>query len=387
MYSFGCVLYFLVAGTPPFPDGNVVDKMMAHQSKTPKPLTELNANIPVSLSDFTDSLLCKNPTGRPSASQARDTLRSLQASLRDATASTNKLSMAMSKIAAALADSKQRSSFDSSGNIAIPNVPFRPSVRSSDSDGAINFDETISDVLGSGPETPISPPTSKGRDQANVIPDAVPTSLIAAPPSQTVSLILPKVAEQPSSTSGRSRKIFDLPKPISHENQPSTSSSGAALPAVVIPPVPQFRRSLLSMFAFWKPTLHVVQISIFGPPKIVPGQRVTFTAYAHAPESYNNAKTLCRAMRSDVELVGVGYLDAPIAHGTDLCMTMAMTNAGLAKSDATVNWIGQLQPRTYDVFVPWECTAGVMSGVVTVTIEKKMMGTIPIQCLILPRAS
>jgi hypothetical protein len=92
-------------------------------------------------------------------------------------------------------------------------------------------------------------------------------------------------------------------------------------------------------------------------------------------------------MRADVELVGAGFLELAIPHGTDLQLTMALANAGLAKSDATVHWIGQLQPRTYDVFVPWECPAGLMSGVVTVSIQKKMAGSIPIQCLIHPRSS
>jgi serine/threonine-protein kinase len=387
MYSFGCVLHFLVAGSPPFPDGTVVDKMIAHQSKTPISLSQLNPNVPEAFSQFTDRLLCKTPSGRPTAIEARDSLRKLNTSLRDATGSTNKLSLAMNKIAAALAEAKLGQATGSSGNISIPNIPLRPRHRPNDDEGSINFDDTISDILGSGPETPVSPVTPKER-ATNAIPKTAPTpEENPAAPAQTVSLLLPKPVDQPSSTSGRSRKVFDLPKPIGHENQASNSSSGAALPAVVIPPLPEFHRSFLSMLAFWRPKLHVVQVSIFGPPKIAPGQRVTFSAYAHAPESFNNAKTLCRAMHAEVELVGVGYLELPIPHGTDLCMTMAMTNAGLAKSDANVNWIGQLQPRTYDVFVPWECPAGVMSGVLTVSIQKKMAGSIPIQCLILPRAS
>jgi len=378
MYSFGCVLYYLLAGVPPFPDGNVVDKMMAHQTNTPKSLSASNRNIPEAISEFTDRLLCKNPAGRPTAAQASDTLRNLQTQLRDTT-TTNKLSMAMSKIAAVLAKAKLKADLESSGNVSIPNVPLRPVVRSNDSEGAISFDETISDILGSGPETPVVSQSFKNREGASSKPIA---SVITA-----TAPITPAMVEPPSGTSGRSRKVFELPKPIGHENQPSASITATVLPEVVIPPVPKFKQSFLSKLAFWNPKLHVVQISVFGPPRIDPGQRVRFTVYAHALESFNNAKTLCRAMRADVELVGAGFLELAIPHGTDLQLTMALANAGLAKSDATVHWIGQLQPRTYDVFVPWECPAGLMSGVVTVSIQKKMAGSIPIQCLIHPRSS
>jgi len=378
MYSFGCVMYFLLAGAPPFPEGNVVDKMMAHQSKTPEALAVLNPAIPEAISVFVNKLLVKHPDQRPTATAARDALKALQSQLRDSSVTSNKLSLAMEKITAALAEAKKQSPYESSGNISIPNVPKRHARFPADNDGAIDFDQTISDILGSGPETPIHPP--KPRTNSNAAPIALP----APEPTKIGPELLPV---SPASSSGRSRKVSDLPKPIGHENQPSASSNATELPVVIVPPAPAFHRSYFSKLAFWKPQFHVVQISVFGPPRIDPGQRVTFTAYAHAPESFNNAKTLCRAMRSDAELVGVGYLDSPITHGTDLSMTMVLSNAGLAKSDATVNWVGQLQPRTYDVFVPWECPAGLMSGVLTVSIQKKMAGTIPIQCLIRRRSS
>ena len=38
IYSLGCTLYFLLAGRPPFPDGSLIQKLMAHGEKTPRPL-------------------------------------------------------------------------------------------------------------------------------------------------------------------------------------------------------------------------------------------------------------------------------------------------------------------------------------------------------------
>jgi serine/threonine protein kinase len=380
MYSFGCVLYYLITGVPPFAEGNVVDKMMAHQTKVPKSISALNPAVSGTLSDFVDRLLVKIPDKRPTAAQVRDELRALQTQLRDTSTTSNRLSMAMGKIAAALAAAKWDGDYQSSGNISLPHSPRRPARRFDDNDneGAIDFDETISDTFGNGPETPVRSSVSKAREE------------IAAESKQPLpSMIAPqKIAPEPSSSAtARTRKTFDLPKPIGHENQASAAFATTVLPEVVIPPVPQFQNSKLSKFAVWKARVYAVQISIFGPQIIDPGQRVTFTIYAHLPESFANAKTLCRAMRSDAELVGVGYLELPIPHGTDLMLTMALSNAGLAKSDAKIHWVGQLQPRTYDVFVPWECPAGLMSGVVTASIEKKMAGSIPMQCLIRPRSS
>ena len=34
IYSLGCTLYFLLAGRPPFPDGSLIQKLMAHREKT-----------------------------------------------------------------------------------------------------------------------------------------------------------------------------------------------------------------------------------------------------------------------------------------------------------------------------------------------------------------
>ena len=45
-YSLGCVLYFCLTGRVPFPEGSAVEKMMAHQTKEPMPITELAPDVP-----------------------------------------------------------------------------------------------------------------------------------------------------------------------------------------------------------------------------------------------------------------------------------------------------------------------------------------------------
>jgi serine/threonine-protein kinase len=63
-YSLGCTLYYLITGLYPFPDGNAADKMMAHQFKQPKPLTELNPDVPAQLVEIVERLMQKSPEQR-----------------------------------------------------------------------------------------------------------------------------------------------------------------------------------------------------------------------------------------------------------------------------------------------------------------------------------
>jgi serine/threonine-protein kinase len=63
-YSFGCVLYYCLAGRYPFADGTAVEKMMAHQFKQPTPLREVVANVPDGIVAVLDRLMQKAPESR-----------------------------------------------------------------------------------------------------------------------------------------------------------------------------------------------------------------------------------------------------------------------------------------------------------------------------------
>jgi len=63
-YSFGCVLYFCLAGRYPFGEGTAVEKMMAHQFKQPTPLRELTKGVPDGLVTIIDRLMQKSADGR-----------------------------------------------------------------------------------------------------------------------------------------------------------------------------------------------------------------------------------------------------------------------------------------------------------------------------------
>jgi serine/threonine protein kinase len=67
IYSLGCTLYHLLAGSAPFSGSQystILKKMMAH-AKTPVPqLSELRSDIPVALSAVLDRMLAKEPADR-----------------------------------------------------------------------------------------------------------------------------------------------------------------------------------------------------------------------------------------------------------------------------------------------------------------------------------
>jgi serine/threonine protein kinase len=64
LYSLGCTAYFLLAGQPPFPADKISQKLIAHQSKAPQWVRELNPAVPAGLATVVHKLLGKKPDDR-----------------------------------------------------------------------------------------------------------------------------------------------------------------------------------------------------------------------------------------------------------------------------------------------------------------------------------
>ncbi len=64
IYSLGCTLYFLLAGQPAFPYGNLIQKLIAHREKTPRPLREIRADVPAQLAAIVGRMMAKDPSRR-----------------------------------------------------------------------------------------------------------------------------------------------------------------------------------------------------------------------------------------------------------------------------------------------------------------------------------
>jgi eukaryotic-like serine/threonine-protein kinase len=60
IYSLGCTFYFLLAGHPPFPDGTIAQKLVAHQKRNPTPIRTLRPDVPEGVAMILDRMLTKD---------------------------------------------------------------------------------------------------------------------------------------------------------------------------------------------------------------------------------------------------------------------------------------------------------------------------------------
>lgn len=64
IYSLGCTLYFALAGHPPFTDGTLVQRLLAHQTKSPPPIRKQREDVPESLIAIVDKMMQKRKDDR-----------------------------------------------------------------------------------------------------------------------------------------------------------------------------------------------------------------------------------------------------------------------------------------------------------------------------------
>jgi serine/threonine-protein kinase len=64
IYSLGCTLYFLLTGHPPFPDGTLPQRLMAHQRQQPPPITKDRPDAPADLVAICMKMMAKKPADR-----------------------------------------------------------------------------------------------------------------------------------------------------------------------------------------------------------------------------------------------------------------------------------------------------------------------------------
>jgi eukaryotic-like serine/threonine-protein kinase len=76
LYSLGAMAYELLAGQPVFPDRTAQRMLAAHMSETPRPISELRPDTPVTLADLVMRCLAKDPAERPQT--AGDIVRVLE---------------------------------------------------------------------------------------------------------------------------------------------------------------------------------------------------------------------------------------------------------------------------------------------------------------------
>ena len=75
VYSLGCTLYFALAGHPPFTDGTLVQRLLAHQTKAPTPITKIRSDVPEGVARILAKMMQKRKEDRfQSAREVADAL-------------------------------------------------------------------------------------------------------------------------------------------------------------------------------------------------------------------------------------------------------------------------------------------------------------------------
>jgi eukaryotic-like serine/threonine-protein kinase len=65
IYSLGCTLYFLLTGSPPFPEGSISERLLKHQTARPESIFKARPDAPPSLVDLCEMMMSKKPDERP----------------------------------------------------------------------------------------------------------------------------------------------------------------------------------------------------------------------------------------------------------------------------------------------------------------------------------
>lgn len=64
IYALGSTFYFLLTGQPPFPEGTVTAKLVAHQTRQPRPVESFRKDVPSGMLRVLKVMMAKNPADR-----------------------------------------------------------------------------------------------------------------------------------------------------------------------------------------------------------------------------------------------------------------------------------------------------------------------------------
>jgi serine/threonine protein kinase len=329
-YAFGCILYYVLTGVYPFPDATAVFQIIAHQTEEPVPAHVRNPNIPEPLARLVEHLMKKNPAERPqSLEPVRDTLRA------------------------------------------------------------------VADLAGTPPPVAVLPPLPAPRDASPEsvnfnIPESDGSSLIQPPVPQPIVLqarLSGSVGGAPKRSKRGTKFNLELP-PVPVDWSEPGGVEESVFSDVPPPPNPFMARfwKVVRFLFGWVAPRDVVQLSVFGPPGLAPGQTARLLVYAHPPTVFSNVRTMSKAFLQDNVLLATGYSTQLVPRGRALALHLAVSNAGVAKPLFSFRWEGQTRPTTFDVFVPWESPAGKAAALVSAGVDNVEAARIPFEAVILPRS-
>ncbi|MGL6095122.1 MAG: serine/threonine-protein kinase [Fimbriiglobus sp.] len=346
-YSLGCVLYFLLTGQYPFPDGNTVDKILAHQTREPAPVKERNPASPPALADIISRLMRKSPAARP------PDLAAVAAALRGLASPA-----VVSPIAA-----------QQNGSLPKPPPPVPPSPPPATA-------------------APIPPPYRPRRPPVfgptarpeEVIDFNLPTEVgdLSAPgttvtPKQPVRL---RVTTPPFPVPGI---VVTPPPPAVRVPRPRIPGAKVALPPEPRFPFARMWWAVVRTLLPWLAARDVVQISLFGPADVAPGEPRTFQLYAHPPAEFAATRALARSGGGPAELLATGFAAALVRRGRPVALGLAIPTAGIPPTAAVIVWDGAVRAAAVEVRFPKRANTGQHPGELAVRVGGKSLVTLSFQ--------
>jgi serine/threonine-protein kinase len=176
-YSFGCVLYYCLTGRFPFPEGNAVEKMMAHQTKQPEPIASFCPECPEGLIAVVSRLMAKQPEQRYSGMD--EVVEALEPYLGDLAGVDTPEPQASNTMAGSAPKMRGLSNFGAAPKPAASPAPSR-------------FGTTASPVAATTSATPAQPRKSFVSAPQKPQPRAVPEPpAVAAPAASAARMPLP----------------------------------------------------------------------------------------------------------------------------------------------------------------------------------------------------
>ena len=390
LYALGVVGYVAATGRLPFPDARPADRLLARQALDAPKVREVNPGVPAELGRVIDRLMAADPAGRFAADELHEVLLLVADELDPA----RPVLVPPGGFAAAAGEASGGGT--AGGAISWASTEsgvVRPPERD-DSDASVTFDMPAdqpppddANVAASqlaAVDTPRGEHTETPASTRSRRPSLMLEAGLTPPPS--ASPPVPEVPpETPPDPARPNPPKLTLPTPVQWHTGDATAPDAAAGGTEQAPADSILWKKMKRNLLFWQAARDVLQVSVFGPPAVTPGQTIKLSVYLHQPEAAESVRTLARAFQHDAELIGTGGVAREVPRESELAVHLSATNAAAAKSLVQVVWHGQPRPVLYDLHVPWESPAGPAPGLVSVGLENVRVGKAPFTLHILPR--
>lgn len=333
-YGLGGILYFLLSGGPPFPDGTAIDKLMAQQQSEPVSIQRRNPGVPDGFAELIARLLAKSPDARPcDFQQLREEL------LRYSHPPTLPIGSASLFVVPPGLVPDERT---------LP-PDLQPRHRGPTDSDALSLSSLTRSV---GPMT----------DLNYEIPlfEPIP-AIVQEPPPEPVPIreSAPVAPEQPVATA------------VPVTQPPHIRRSGGTPPrflwAIWARRVARFLRPHL-------PRLDVIQASVFGDVQLLPGSESRIQVFFHRPESMAAVQSLAQVMAPSQQLLAVCFPDRPIAEGSTVGVHFSAARMQVVNTLVHSVWTGVPVPVMFTVRVPATCPAGEHLAILSLGLNGILVG-------------